>query len=91
MTWEQLAKSSLNEIIAWAETQPWCDAMAVCAQDAQWHSEGDVWTHTQMVLGQLTELPEWLSLSKHCKTLLTFTALFHDIAKPLTTDRKSVV
>ncbi|HQZ65511.1 MAG TPA: AAA family ATPase [Planctomycetaceae bacterium] len=84
--WEQLKESSLEEITAWAETQPWCRAMADCAQDAEWHSEGDVWTHTKMVLGQLVELAEWPSLTAHEKTVLIFTALFHDVAKPLTTE-----
>jgi hypothetical protein len=55
MNWETLKQSSLERITAWAETQPWCWAMANCAQDAEWHSEGDVWTHTKMVLRQLLE------------------------------------
>ncbi len=86
MNWEQLRQSSLEGITAWAETQPWCQAMADCAQDAEWHSEGDVWTHTKMVLGQLLELAEWPSLTRHEQTVLIFTALFHDVAKPLTTE-----
>lgn len=86
MNWEQLRTSSLIELTAWAEGQPWCRAMADCAQDAQWHSEGDVWTHTKMVLEQLLELEEWDSLSPNEQTRLTFTALFHDVAKPLTTE-----
>lgn len=53
MNWEQLKQSSLEDITAWAETQPWCQAMADCAQDAEWHSEGDVWTHTKMVLAEV--------------------------------------
>lgn len=84
--WGQLKKSSLDDITVWAETQPWCQAMANCAQDAEWHSEGDVWTHTKLVLGQLLELTEWTSLTSHEKTVLIFTALFHDVAKPLTTE-----
>ena len=86
MKWEQLIQSSLDDITTWAETQPWCRAMADCAQDAQWHSEGDVWTHTKMVLAQLLELVEWPSLTSHEQILLIFTALFHDVAKPLTTE-----
>lgn len=86
MNWEQLKKSSLEEITAWAETQPWCQAMADCVQDAEWHSEGDVWTHTKMVLSQLLELDEWISLSSREQTVLIWTALFHDVAKPLTTE-----
>jgi putative nucleotidyltransferase with HDIG domain len=86
MNWEQLKQSSLNDITAWAETQSWCQAMADCAQDAEWHSEGDVWTHTKLVLREMTELDEWPSLTSHEQVVLTFTALFHDVAKPLTTE-----
>ncbi|MCB9924935.1 MAG: AAA family ATPase [Planctomycetaceae bacterium] len=86
MNWEQLKQSSPDDITGWAETQSWCQAMADCAQDAEWHSEGDVWTHTKMVLGQLLELDEWPSLTPHDQAVLIFTALFHDVAKPLTTE-----
>ena len=86
MNWKQLKQSSLEDITDWAETQPWCRAMANCAQDAEWHSEGDVWTHTKMVLSQLLELEEWPSLEPREQTILIFTALFHDVAKPLTTE-----
>lgn len=84
MNWHNLRQASLDDILAWAEPQPWCRAMASCCQDAQWHSEGDVWTHTQMVCRQLLQLDEWPSLTAHERTLLLFTALFHDAAKPLT-------
>ena len=86
MKWEQLNQSSLDDITNWAETQSWCRAMAECLQDAQWHSEGDVWTHTKLVLEQLFELKEWTTLTQHERTLLIFTALLHDVAKPLTTE-----
>ncbi|GAA4444344.1 AAA family ATPase [Novipirellula rosea] len=84
MNWEQLKNQTLDDIVAWAETKPWCQAMADCAQDAEWHSEGDVWTHTKMVCTELTRLDEWSDLSAHQRTSLIFTALFHDAAKPLT-------
>lgn len=86
MNWEQLKRSSIDGITAWAEIQPWCQAMADCAQDAEWHSEGDVWTHTKMVLEQLLELEEWPSLTPHERIVLMLTGLFHDVAKPLTTE-----
>jgi putative nucleotidyltransferase with HDIG domain len=85
MNWDELRQASLDDITAWAENQPWCQAMTACAQDAQWHAEGDVWTHTKMVLRQLVELEEWPLLNAHEHTVLVFTALFHDVAKPLTT------
>lgn len=39
-----------------------------------------------MVLRQLADLEDWSSLSAHEQTVLIFTALFHDVAKPLTTE-----
>jgi len=47
-------------------------------------SEYNAWTHTQMVCAQLPKLDEWPTLSAHERTLLIFTALFHDAGKPLT-------
>jgi predicted kinase len=84
MNWQQLSNLSLDEVLAWAETQSWCREMSACAQDAEWHSEGDVWTHTKMVCQKLPQLEEWPSLTHHERTVLIFTALFHDAAKPLT-------
>jgi putative nucleotidyltransferase with HDIG domain len=84
MTWEQFCKSSPSDILAWADDQPWSRAMAECAQDVAWHSEGNVWTHTKMVCAQLTLLEEWAMLTHPERTALLFTALFHDCGKPLT-------
>jgi HD domain len=84
VNWQQLQHASPDDILAWAESQPWCRAMAECAQDAEWHAEGDVWTHTRMVCRQLTELNEWSALTPHEQSVLFFTGLFHDAAKPLT-------
>ena len=85
MNWDTLTKSNHEQIIAWAETQPWAKAMADCKQDAQWHAEGDVWTHTKMVCDQLAQLEEWGTLEEVDQRALLLTSLFHDAAKPLTT------
>ncbi len=58
--------------------------MADCRQDEGWHAEGDVWTHTKMVCAQLPRLDEWPDLDDHERTVLLFTALFHDAGKPIT-------
>ena len=84
MNWDELSRASLDDIVAWAGDQPWCQAMADCRQDAGWHSEGDVWTHTQMVCSQLPQLDDWTTLTAHERTVLILTALFHDSGKPLT-------
>jgi predicted kinase len=84
MTWQELATGDLDMVLAWANDQPWCRAMSECQQDAEWHAEGDVWTHTKMVCRQLMYLPEWPALTRAEHNLLIFTGLFHDAAKPLT-------
>ncbi|QDV52264.1 AAA family ATPase [Gimesia fumaroli] len=84
MNWDTLSQSNLETILHWAEDQPWSQAMSQCVQDADWHAEGDVWTHTKMVCRQLIELNEWGDLSLQEQTVLIFTALLHDAAKPLT-------
>lgn len=84
MNWQKLKTASLDDILAWAEFQSWCRAMTGCAQDAEWHSEGDVWTHTKMVCQHLRKLDQWRLLTASDQLVLIFTALLHDVAKPAT-------
>jgi predicted kinase len=83
--WDEAQRASIGQILAWAEAQPWAKAMADCSQDSEWHAEGDVWTHTRMVVAELERLPEWPSLDRDAQLKLLFTALFHDAGKPATT------
>src|SRR6185436_2561492 len=53
---------------------PEIDVMEGVQQPPQFHPEGDVWTHTLMLLGQLENAPLTLALG----------ALFHDVGKPPT-------
>lgn len=80
-----MESASPQEILDWAEQQPWAKEMACCAQDAHWHAEGDVWTHTRMVVAELLRLDEWPTLENEEQLKLIFTALFHDAGKPVTT------
>jgi predicted kinase len=84
-TWEEVKVASTVQLLAWAESQPWARAMAQCPQDAEWHAEGDVWTHTRLVVAEVERLPEWPTLDREAKLKLLFTALFHDAGKPATT------
>ena len=56
-------------------------------QDEEWHAEGDVHTHTDMVLEELSYIladeASWLDDDR--RTALVLSAAFHDIAKPITT------
>lgn len=81
----QLLRATPAEILGWAESEPWGRAMAACQQDSGWHAEGDVWTHTRMVVDQLLRLEEWERLTAEQRFLLIWTALFHDAGKPETT------
>jgi predicted kinase len=83
--WDEVKRASTGQILAWAEVQPWAKAMADCQQDAEWHAEGDTWTHVRMVVAELERLPEWPSLDRDAQVKLLFTALFHDAGKPATT------
>src|SRR5213596_549584 len=65
------------QILAWAELQPWARDMAACQQDAQWHAEGDVWTHTRLVCAELDRLADWPSLDRATQLKQIVTALFH--------------
>lgn len=83
--WQSFSLSTTDQVVQWAETQPWTRAMAACQQDAQWHAEGDVWTHTRMVCAELERLSDWPSLGRTDQLKLLFTALLHDSGKPATT------
>lgn len=80
-----MQRASNAQILDWAESQSWARAMAACQQDAQWHAEGDVWTHTKMVFAEVERLKEWPSLGRPAQLRLLLTALFHDSGKPATT------
>lgn len=58
-----------------AQVLPEIDRMKGVEQPPQFHPEGDVWTHTLMLLEQL-EL--------NCSTTLAWGALLHDVGKPAT-------
>jgi hypothetical protein len=76
--WIDITRATNAQILAWAEAQPWAREMAACEQDAQWHAEGDVWTHTRMVRAELERLADWPSIDRAAQLKLLFTALFHD-------------
>jgi predicted kinase len=60
-------------------------ALASTPQDAIYHAEGDVWTHTVMVVDELLALPAYAALSASERGVAFYAALLHDIAKPSTT------
>lgn len=83
--WNDIQCAQNAEILAWAGEQHWAREMAACDQDAGWHAEGDVWTHTKMVWAEVERHDEYGSLSREDQLKLFFCALFHDSGKPATT------
>lgn len=68
--WE--AMGQLHDVIRNLEGVP---------QDPIWHAEGDVYTHTRMVVEELIQLPEWQALAPVERAILWLGALLHDIGK----------
>ncbi len=67
------------------ESLEWAAAMQQCQQEPDYHAEGDVWSHTRMVIDALWLLPEYQSLNAEEQNLLLHAALLHDVAKPACT------
>jgi predicted kinase len=59
--------------------------LETCPQDPIYHAEGNVLIHTQMVCAALVSNPDWQHLPAIERSILFTAALFHDIAKPSTT------
>ncbi len=60
----------------------WIEAMRGVPQEAKYHAEGDVLTHTRMVCEALVSLPAWRCLDHATRAILFAAALFHDAGKP---------
>lgn len=58
---------------------PWADLMASCPQDSLYHAEGDVWTHTMMVMDGAERRGS--GLPDDAMGVMRLSALFHDSAK----------
>jgi hypothetical protein len=74
--------------VNWAaicKTNPWLGPLAVTPQDPVYHGEGDVQTHTRLVLEALVQTKEWQKLPKVDRGIVFWAALLHDIAKPACT------
>jgi tRNA nucleotidyltransferase (CCA-adding enzyme) len=54
-----------------------------CPQDAEWHPEGDVWTHTLMVIDEARHRNG--DLDRPRLAVIMLSAVCHDLGKPATT------
>ena len=65
--------------------KPYVNILKNTMQEPKWHGEGDVYTHTTMVLNKLISLKEYQGLSELEKLIVFLAALFHDIGKGVCT------
>lgn len=54
-------------------------------QDKYYHAEGDVWTHTKMVCNELLKQPNYEQANEESRFVMFYSALLHDISKPVCT------
>lgn len=67
---------------------PKLSALKNIPQNPEYHGEGDVYCHTEMVCEKLKELPQWQELHKEEQELLFLAAAFHDIGKAVCTKQE---
>lgn len=63
---------------------PYVADMAACIQDPVYHAEGDVLTHTKLVMAELMRDEEFQALPPKRRNVLALAVLWHDVAKPET-------
>ncbi len=82
--WLDLPSSPAIDWDAVAGRLPWAADMQRCIQDATYHAEGDVWTHTRMVVDALVAERRPHPVATDRWSGLFLATLLHDIAKPAT-------
>jgi tRNA nucleotidyltransferase (CCA-adding enzyme) len=73
----------LRELRVLAQLFPEIKALIEVPQDPEWHPEGDVFIHTQLVIDGARKLIDDLPYAKQVTVMLA--ALAHDFGKPVTT------
>lgn len=88
MMWTLPGHTTKPEQLDWnamTERFEWVRDMIGVRQDALHHAEGDVHTHTRMVVTELLKLKEFQELPERNKAILFAAACLHDVEKRSTT------
>lgn len=72
-------------LAAWLDAIVPAELLAATPQDAAFHAEGDVWTHTQMAMRALVEGERYAELAPAARRIVATAVALHDIGKPMTT------
>ena len=90
-SWKQIAAlvpHSTHDSVDWAaclDAFPQLELAKTTPQDPVYHAEGDVWTHTQMVVSELLQDGDYTGLTNEERETVFLAALLHDVAKCSTT------
>ncbi|WP_120968358.1 AAA family ATPase [Comamonas sp. lk] len=94
-SWKQIADlvphcspHSTHARVDWAaclQAFPQLERAKTTPQDPVYHAEGDVWTHTQMVVAELLADADYAFLTHEERETVFLAALLHDVAKCSTT------
>ncbi len=90
-SWKQIAAlvpHSAHDSVDWAaclDAFPQLELARTTPQDLIYHAEGDVWTHTQMVVTELLQDGDYAGLTNEERETVFLAALLHDVAKCSTT------
>ena len=82
---DALRQGNQVDFAACLELFPVLEQAKTTPQDPVYHGEGDVWTHTQMVVAELLVLADFQAASESEQRILFLAALLHDVAKYRTT------
>ncbi|HWO19504.1 MAG TPA: AAA family ATPase [Kofleriaceae bacterium] len=69
----------------WLEAIVPAAELAATPQDAVFHAEGDVWTHTKLAIAALVGSPAYAAADPAARRIMAAAVLLHDIGKPSTT------
>jgi predicted kinase len=82
-SWKIHTSRNLDEL---ARQFAWLEEMKAVPQDPIHHAEGDVFTHTKMVVDILFKDPAYRDLDAQAQEILFAVALLHDVEKRSTTE-----
>lgn len=73
------------DYVALLQAFPALEILKTTPQDAYYHAEGDVWTHTMMVCDALINQKAYANASPEEQFVMFYAALLHDVSKPACT------
>ncbi len=83
--WPSVGLLVLKETGAIDALFPELGTLVGCPQEPEWHPEGDVWTHTLMVVDEAARIAHQDGLDDDERLRVVLGALCHDLGKPATT------